>query len=238
MNRWRRGECARILNKGGKRTQDLTQDLARELDYARAVNRPHPRAHTLAVDLARNLAHAIDLARDAERAIDLARALTRAHDCDRDLALAINGADALVRALCDAISRATVSGRALDRAGASALDRSYARAIDRTLSKAYTILNSVILAGAFAQGATAAPAAAEGQVRVTGPARRLTTVAAWLAPAASRARYEEEYYSELQDLASAGAGRYRQVLHATRVLRCAVPLRMEALATRRPKVPQ
>jgi hypothetical protein len=56
--------------------------------------------------------------------------------------------------------------------------------------------------------------AVPGEVRVARPASRLAAVAARLLPAADRSRYAEEYWSELWDLAAAGAARRLQVRHA------------------------
>lgn len=64
-------------------------------------------------------------------------------------------------------------------------------------------------------------------------AGRLVGVAARLLPAADRARYGEEYRSELWDLASADAGRRAQLGYAFRQLLAAVPLRAAVLTPRR-----
>jgi hypothetical protein len=55
------------------------------------------------------------------------------------------------------------------------------------------------------------------------PANGLAGVASLLLPIADRARYSEEYRSELWDLAQAGAGRIRQLLYALRQIRNARP---------------
>ena len=64
---------------------------------------------------------------------------------------------------------------------------------------------------------------------------RLSAVAAWLLPAGERARYGEEYRSELHDLAAAGAGRRQQLGYAIRLLVRAMPLRLAMLAPRHGK---
>ena len=71
--------------------------------------------------------------------------------------------------------------------------------------------------------------------RVAPSAGRLAAVAAWLLPAGERARYGEEYRSELHDLAGAGAGRRQQLAYAVRLLVRAMPLRLAVLAPRRGK---
>lgn len=67
----------------------------------------------------------------------------------------------------------------------------------------------------------ARPAGAQEQPRTKRVARsavRLLTAAACLLPAAGRARYAEEYRSELWELAQSGAGRLRQLRYALRQL--------------------
>lgn len=66
-----------------------------------------------------------------------------------------------------------------------------------------------------------------------GTARRLVTIAASLLPDKDRARFCEEYRSELWDLASAGATRRRQLGYAFRQLLRTVPLRAAVLSPRR-----
>jgi len=72
--------------------------------------------------------------------------------------------------------------------------------------------------------------------RPTGPtwgADGLAGIASFLLPAADRARYSEEYRSELWDLAQAGAGRIRQLQYALRQLRNALPTSSALRAPRR-----
>jgi hypothetical protein len=68
--------------------------------------------------------------------------------------------------------------------------------------------------------------------RVTGMARKLAAVASRLLPASDRARYLEEYRSELWDLAAGGGGSCQQAGYATRQVLSAVPLRFAVLASR------
>jgi hypothetical protein len=65
------------------------------------------------------------------------------------------------------------------------------------------------------------------------PASGLTSVASFLLPAADRARYSEEYRSELWELAQAGAGRIRQLRYALRQLRNALPMGFALRSPRR-----
>ena len=63
-----------------------------------------------------------------------------------------------------------------------------------------------------------------------GAARRLVTIAASLLPGEDRARFCEEYRSELWDLASAGATRRQQLGYAFRQLLRVAPLRAAVLS--------
>ncbi len=73
--------------------------------------------------------------------------------------------------------------------------------------------------------------------RVAAPAKKLVAVASRLLPVAERARYLEEYRSELWDLAAAGAGCCRQVGYGARQVLSAMPLRSAVLAPRRRGAP-
>lgn len=62
-------------------------------------------------------------------------------------------------------------------------------------------------------------------IRVAPSARRLVVAATRLLPAADRARYAEEYATELWEIAYAGAGRRQQIRYALRQFTCAPHLR-------------
>ncbi len=68
--------------------------------------------------------------------------------------------------------------------------------------------------------------------RVVCSAAGLLTAASRLLPAGDRARYAEEYRSELWDLAQGGAGRLGQLWYALRQLRSVLPM---SLALRSPR---
>jgi hypothetical protein len=119
-----------------------------------------------------------------------------------------------------------------------ARDLAHARDLARVGKHAGDLVDLVGRARGIAGGTSLASSAlGECQVHVTVPAARLVTVAARLLPAGSRARYAEEFRSELWDLAAAGAGRCGQVRYAARQLVCAGPLRLVMLTPRRKKAP-
>jgi len=197
--------------------RDLVRDLDRalahsfDLDCAIDHNRASRRARHLVNDLGRILDRAsiLDLGRAFDRASN--RAFDRASALDRDLAL-VSGMNrsAFGRASSSAFDLVHV----LDHA--SELNSELARMLDSTRRPA--VLDRGHL---------------EREVRRVAPsAARLLAVVARLLPASDRARYDEEFRSELQDLAQAGAGRFRQVAYALRQLRYA---RLTVAALRSPR---
>jgi hypothetical protein len=68
---------------------------------------------------------------------------------------------------------------------------------------------------------------------VTSSATHLLTAAARLLPTAERARYADEYRSELWELSQAGDGRIRQLSYALRQLRSAPSMRLALSSPRR-----
>ncbi|MBM7861582.1 Rho termination factor N-terminal domain-containing protein [Lentzea nigeriaca] len=62
-------------------------------------------------------------------------------------------------------------------------------------------------------------------------ASQMTGWATRLLPDDTRARYEEEFNSELYYLAADGISRWRQAVHAVRLLTRSIPLRMATKAT-------
>jgi hypothetical protein len=74
-------------------------------------------------------------------------------------------------------------------------------------------------------------------MQVAPSAVRLLTAAARLLPAADRARYAEEYRSELWEIAHAGQPRRRQLRYASRQVVSSLHLRAELLAPRRKASP-
>jgi hypothetical protein len=216
-------------------------------------------------DLARVLDRALDLARAGDLTRDLGLGLSRALALDRDLNLDIATACGLLADLDHALSRdpALASASGLDRALSRDLDLALALAdgldlattraptFDRDLVSARTRARSLareleLLRDQVAQGDgthwTAPPRRRPGkpiQVRpVAVSARRLAVAAAWLLPAGDRARYGEEYRSELWDLAHAGAGCGQQLRYAFRQFVRAVPVRQAVLAPRGKRQPR
>ena len=123
----------------------------------------------------------------------------------RDLALDLALARDLDRRRAGARELARDLGRARGRARDLTQDRDLARDLAGNLDRALGLRHGL----------------ARGQRRakhVVLPAAHLVAVAARLVPAADRARYAEEYRSELWDLAHTGAGRWPQLRYALRQL--------------------
>lgn len=82
--------------------------------------------------------------------------------------------------------------------------------------------------------------AATASINAVTPARgpgalagRLLAAAAWLVPTRNRARYAEEFRSELAEVAQAGGGRFAQLAYALRVAASSVRLRVALASPRR-----
>lgn len=203
------------------------QARARELDLTHALTRARGVSFEIARHLyaARDLVAALTGTRVLERkyARDLQSGAIHALACledairARDLDGSLQATDALARAL-DATLRANEARILyLDAVGARGRElMSYLQtALDHTLG-----LPSV-LARSFAHReaedhleAQAEPAAK----RTTRPASSLVATATHLLPAATRARYREEFQSELWEIANGGGSRREQLLYACRQL--------------------
>jgi hypothetical protein len=114
------------------------------------------------------------------------------------------------------------------------------RARDELLRELMILRNQAVHATVVSRSPATVPGAGaqkQPTVRVAALAVRAAAAATRLLPAADRARYDDEYRSELWDLAAAGAGRRQQILCALRQLYATVPLRFAILAPRRKASP-
>ena len=189
------------------------------------------RALIRALDL--DIGPALDRALDRAAAVD---AIDRAAAdvLTGDLSLALNRALALADALADArdldiasaVGLASNLVRARDRDFNLARDRDFNLARDRVGDLAGNLVLDLdrARAGRGQRGAAG---------RVVPLAGRLLAAAARLLPAGDRARYAEEFRSELAELVGAGAGRRRQLAHAARVVLSARRLRADLRVPRR-----
>lgn len=165
-------------------------------------------AGALAVD--RTLSSALDFLEDLTRALDRIRLLDRTLDPSLTLANEIEIAGTLVRALAGSLSTA----RHVDPS--STLPFAWALELTRALAQALDII------------CTRVPSRSIGTQEhrptkhVARSALSLLAAAARLLPATARARYTEEYRSELWDLADSGAGLMRQLRSRMRQLRYAL----------------
>jgi len=182
------------------------------------------RARARARDLANALANYCELA----SAIDRARALANGLASDRDRANALAYDLANARALANDFARLGVS----DTNTASELASYYAsyRASYRALARALAIASYA----ASALGIDSAPVAQgqRGAGRVAPLAGRLLDAAAHLLPAGDRARYAEEFRSELAEIARVTGRRRPQLAYAARQVASAWRLRADLRAPR------
>ena len=146
-----------------------------------------------------------------------ARDLARAHDLARARALNRVIASVIARVIARVLTRARVIARALDR--------DLPADLADTLDFVSTLARDLALARAVR--------GQRGAGRVVPLAGRLLAAAARLLPAGDRARYAEEFRSELTEIARAGAGRRRQLAYAARVVMSARRLRADLRAPRR-----
>src|SRR5258708_4888130 len=103
------------------------------------------------------------------------------------------------------------------------LDHDPVIALDRDLDFARALALALALAHDLSLARTAGDRGQHGPGRVAPSAERLLDAAARLLPAADRARYAEEYRSELREIAHSGRSRRRQLRYASRQLASSVP---------------
>jgi hypothetical protein len=202
--------------------RDLALLLARA-DTSDLYRKLH-RAHALASDLHRHL-HRDSAGHGLRR--DLASELDGGRNRVRDLASTLRRARSLDgerRALpCSDLDRARTATDGL--ACACDLASDLHDGLVRTLDRVNGLQRAV-------NRTSVAPKEQETCRRVIRPASRLTVAAAWLLPRGDRCRYGEEWRCELAELAAAGAGRWRQLKYAVRLLSRTGSLRL-ALAQRK-----
>jgi hypothetical protein len=199
------------------------------------------RAATIAVTIVRDLKRAHDIAGfDIALTADIARILSLASE----IAIDVAGFDIDVGQNIDTARRRT---RDLEIAlTAHRLDVSHALALAlgaRHLSRRHAVCYTLDIARRHTytldqclSAATGSARDGQGQrsaVRMAPLAGRLLAVAAGLLPAGDRARYAEEFLSELTEMAQAGARRRQQLVYAARVALSARRLRADLRAPRR-----
>lgn len=203
-----------------RRDLDLNHVYQRAVRLDRILADVRYLSQDIARDLDRDLAHGIDLDLKRDRASnrfdrslasDFARGLDLARILEHDLGF--DRARALDRARDRATARADWLVRGLQRAHEKALDL---HKVSRTVETA--------------------PVQQHPAVSVALSAHRLLVAAAWLLPPADRARYAEEYRSELWEIACLNARRREQIIYALRQVTRAAPLRGAVLAPRKRRV--
>ena len=223
-----------------------------DLDFPRVLAGDLAQVHARDLSRDRDLAGVFD--RDLARASARVRALARQRDFDREHNMARAGVldrslyvlyriydhirgprtftvyrtsdPSLHNVLHDALSRAAGRANALSRA------RAIARAID--LANALDDARSFLQVADRNRGPTAVTSGRRSAKRRITVAQPLLAAATWVLPHGDRARYGEEFGSELADIADAGGGTFTQLRYATRVMVSSMWLRV-ALVSRRPR---
>jgi hypothetical protein len=181
-----------------------------------------------------------DLGPDSTLGVGLGQALTS------DLNLARTLADTCGREILDlgrALTRANALARDLGATGVLASDSAFSDsapdpdldlALDlaRDLARAHGLANDLALALAHNLDSAHAVRKQRGAGRVTPLAGRLLAAAAHLLPAGDRARYAEEFRSELAEIARVKARRRPQLAYAARQVASAWRLRADLRAPR------
>ena len=224
---------------------DLDVDNVRDLESARNLARDL--VSDLEVDNVTDLARDLALTTDRvltdgpaflgvrDLASDLDRALDRARTIVSDRSLASERERALVRAATYGSIRGRSIARrwALDELGDRARAFDHARTLASELKLARTIVST--LNRDLDRARTGSAQRQHGTGRVAPSAGHLLAAAARLLPATDRARYAEEYRSELWEIARAGQPRRRQIGYAARQAASSLRLRAELRTPRRRK---
>jgi hypothetical protein len=193
------------------------------------------RIRASAEDIGGFLAFAADVVWDCagvierEVAEDVSDAFARADDLDlnstndHNYATAISTVSALARDLDHICARAHQQASSASETVYHVPGRDPVSAICSAITDARDLV--VRLADDLSHAVDLAGQVGERKAReVAASAAGLVTAATWLLPAADRARYRDEYWSELWDLARSGDRRLRQLRYALRQLCHAVPM--------------
>jgi hypothetical protein len=225
---------------GASRRED---SLARDLDHAHRVACDLVRKATSAADLARVYAR-LPLSESAHNNYDLETAsyFGRVHENAQDLAELLEQADGLVLdracSLLAALKALSNSPDARGRGGGvKASVITLERILDR-ISVGYQVSDhiSADVGGVAARTARQTTADEPGIRKIPTPmANRMLATAARVLPPENQRRYEDEFKSELAEIASNGGSRRRQFMYAARQLIAAWPLRSELLRVPKPR---
>lgn len=210
-------DIVRIIAGGRRRAIEIACEIssARKLTPARSLDHIYFRENL--VDTAHE--HACALADDLQSACDRAR--IRAEE------VASGGGRYPRRVLAGGRDRDRALVRAHDLVNDLVRDSFLVGDLTRKLSEAYALLRL--------NDGTKNPISYR-VIRVAPSADRLLEGVALLLPPADRARYSEEYHSELWEIARTRAGRRQQLQYAARQLSRAGHLRIAVRAPRRRKV--
>lgn len=198
--------------------RDLARELASDIDRALALAKTRSRDLGDALDRTLDLIHpqGVDLARSFDRTLNLIRTLNLAHAQAQALDLAPTVDRVLDRALDidHTLDLARDISHTIDGDGESDIAR-LADVVQRLFAAGRLLVN---------RPASAARTRRVGTARLAG---RVADLATRVLPPQHRARYGEEYRSELYELAAAGITRRGQLTYAIRLLDRAWVLRAE-----------
>ena len=233
-------ESARSVARHLGRARARVRDVGSRLDSARILANQVELTDALqlgrlcdfARELENDLRHAPQLNRDRGRASQLFDALYIARDLSNALSHSPGGCRDHADRLADAL------GLDRTRLNSADLDRALANRGNRSRATTYPVHRHLVRGRYIAWDLTrdldrAIRACRRSEAkRVVPLAAGLLEAAARLLPVSDRARFAEEYASELQELAQRGAGRRQQLHYALRQLRRALPM---GLALRSPR---
>lgn len=193
----------------------VAEALADIHQSTRALGRDLAQAHSLGHGVCLTcVRHRAGHLRIALSDINLAAALSV--DLDLDLDVDLNRAHAVAGDLYIELARVSRHPVRSAHASTGAIDAARARKQAKRLN--YALSAACKKAERGNGGVVRTPAMG---------AARLLAVAAWVLPAGDRARYGEEFRSELAEVALAGGGRFAQLAHSARVVVSSVRLRWE-----------
>jgi hypothetical protein len=230
----------RASDRARNRVRHLANALANDFGHLLDLERVRDCGRTddfqLALDRTRDLERDLEPALERDRTLDFADHLNLAI-LDPNVAILDRNRATLERDVANVLAKLCVGARDLQHDRTLALDRDLDRASEgarervQAYNRASDLADTVNLVRVRASNR-----AVQGRrrtVEMAPLAARLVAAAARLLPAGDRARYAEEFRSELAEIARSGAGRRPQLVYAVRQVISARRLRADLRAPRR-----